>query len=611
MADVPNLTFELRAVITAHNAPPGVPRWCMRDGRALRPATWGGHFVSVDTANRAGRAAELRNALVDKVIADHAAKGLVMRADVERAMRKVARDLFTPGATLEEAYEDTAVITIRSGEETISSVSAPYLIAEMLGQAADALGGLEGRDVLEVGSGGYNAALLRELVGPSGSVTTIDILAEVTERASACLAAAGYHDVTVVCADAQHPIEPGRRYDLIIVTAGAWDIPPAWREQLTDDGVLVVPLRTLGMTRSWALRRSGDRLVSHSNHLCGFVSIKGDGTHQTRYVDIADGVHLRLDELNQRIDPAVVADLLTQPREEAWAGVSLPPRTVLADLNLWLAARLTREPGEFVVLTAQESAVTSGIVAPSWRFGTPATFDHDAFCYRSALRWTGRRFDLGAYAHGPKAAAAAGRMVEHMRAWVDAGCPSPVLFVLPAHTPRATCRTGWFCSGGTAASSSPSPPRRTGGRNARHHRAGNRVRAERHPRRRRSRERVRHQHRRQLRLGRHRQRRLRDEFGRVGGAHHLGAVASAGRRRRRRPAEADRAPNDLLRVAFAARHPPGQTQPFADQLRSRLAGRSRAAAVSCGGVVAGRAAAHRVSTAAATRPGPQGPGRAW
>ncbi|MGQ0773536.1 MAG: hypothetical protein ACT4NY_03810 [Pseudonocardiales bacterium] len=55
-----------------------------------------------------------------------------MRADVERAMRKVARDLFTPGIPLEEAYEDTAVITIRRGEEAISSVSAPYLIAEML-----------------------------------------------------------------------------------------------------------------------------------------------------------------------------------------------------------------------------------------------------------------------------------------------------------------------------------------------------------------------------------------------------------------------------------------------------------------------------------------------
>ena len=239
----------------------------------------------------------------------------------------------------------------------------------------------------------------------------------------------------VVCADAEHPIEPGHRYDLIIVTVGAWDIPPAWRDQLTDDGVLVVPLRTFGITKSWALRRRGDRLVSESRRQCGFVSMQGDGAHEMRYLDIADGVHLRLDE-GQQVDhdPAVVGALLTQPREEAWVGVSLPPVTVLADLNLWLATRLTHET-HFVVLTAQATAVKSGIVAPGWRFGTPATLDEATFAYRSALRWTGRRFDLGAYAHGTGAAAAAGRMVEHMRAWVDAGKPAPRLHVLPAHTP--------------------------------------------------------------------------------------------------------------------------------------------------------------------------------
>ncbi len=396
--------------------------------------------MSVDTASRAERAEELRNALVDKIITDHAAKGVAMRADVERAMRKVSRDLFTPGIPLEEAYEDTAVITIRRGEQAISSVSAPYLIAEMLGQAADALGSLEGRDVLEIGSGGYNASLLAELVGPSGSVTTVDIDPEVTDRAAACLAA-GYHDVTVVCADAEHLIEPGRRYDLIIVTAGAWDVPPAWRDQLTDDGVLVVPLRTFGITKSWALRHRGDRLVSESHRQCGFVSMQGDGAHEVRYVDIADGVHLRLDE-GQQIAPAVLDGLLAQPREEAWVGVSLPPRTTLVDLNLWLATRLTREAGEFVVLTAQETAIESGIVAPSWRFGTPATLHDGTLAYRSVLRWTGRRFDLGVYAHGTEAAAAAGRMVEHMRAWVDAGSPPPVLHVLPAHAPDGDLPAG-------------------------------------------------------------------------------------------------------------------------------------------------------------------------
>ncbi|MEW2538582.1 methyltransferase, FxLD system [Micromonospora chalcea] len=395
--------------------------------------------MSVDTMS----SDDLRDAMVDQLVADHAAKGLTMRPEVEAALRVVPRELYTPGVPMEEAYRsDTAVVTKRLGDETVSSVSAPWLIAEMLGQAADALtGGLHGRHVLEIGSGGYNASLLRELVGPSGSVTTVDIDPEVTERAVACLAVAGYGDVSVVCADAEQPIDLGRCYDLIIVTAGAWDIPAAWIAQLAEDGVLVVPLRTFGMPRSWALRRVGDRLVSHSQRLCGFVAMRGTGAHEMRYVDIAAGVHLRLDE-GQQVDPESVGGLLSQPQEQAWAGVGLPPRSVLADLDLWLAARLADEVDQFVVLSAQQEAVDAGIVAPAWRFGTPAALHEGTFSYRSTLRWTDDTFDLGACAHGPDAAAAAGRMAGHMRAWVDAGEPSPVLHVLPAGTPDGALPAG-------------------------------------------------------------------------------------------------------------------------------------------------------------------------
>ncbi|MEV4251698.1 methyltransferase, FxLD system [Spirillospora sp. NPDC049652] len=393
--------------------------------------------MTVDTLE----SAHLRNRMVDQLIADQAAKGLMLPASVEAALRTVPRELYAPNTPLPEAYANSAIVTKRRGEESISSVSAPFLIAEMLGQAVDALDGLKGRHVLEIGSGGYNASLLAELVGPAGSVTTVDIDPEVTGRASACLAAAGYHDVEVVCADGEHPVGPGRRYDLIIVTAGAWDIPAAWREQLTDGGVLVVPLRTFGLTRSWALRRAGQELVSHSHRQCGFVSVQGAGAHEVRYLDIADGVHLRLDE-DQQVDPAMVTELMLQHRQQAWTGLSLAPRTVLADLDLWLATRLVGEADEFVILTAQEAAVESGVVAPAWRFGTPATVETGAFCYRSQLLWTGQRFDVGAIAHGPHGSAAAKRMVEHMRAWVDEDSPSPALRVLAAQTPDGDLPAG-------------------------------------------------------------------------------------------------------------------------------------------------------------------------
>ena len=395
--------------------------------------------MGVDTVS----SESLHAAMVDDLIADHADKGLTMRPEVEAALRAVPRHLFTPEALLTHAYNaQEAVVTKRVGDQALSSVSAPWLIAEMLGQAVDAVdGGLRDRHVLEIGSGGYNAALLRELVGPSGSVTTVDIDSDVTDRATVCLAAAGYGDVTVVCADADEPVVPGRPFDLIIVTVGAWDIPPAWMGQLVEGGTVVVPLRTFGMTRSWALRRTGDRLVSRSQRLCGFVSMRGAGAHDVEYVDIAPGVHLRLDE-GQQVDAAAVGALLAQPPAQEWAGVSLPPRTVLADLDLWLATRLSDAGQQFVVLTAQQDAVDAGVVAPAWRFGTPAALDHGRFCYRSALRWSDGMFDLGARAHGSAAGAAAGRMVEPMRAWVAAGTPPPVLHVAPAGTPDGDLPAG-------------------------------------------------------------------------------------------------------------------------------------------------------------------------
>jgi protein-L-isoaspartate(D-aspartate) O-methyltransferase len=396
--------------------------------------------MSVDTVS----AESLRAAMVDQLVTDQTDKGLTIRPEVEAALRRVPRHLFTPDASLEDAYRfDLAVITKRRADEAVSSVSASWLIAEMLGQAADAVeGGMAGKHVMEIGSGGYNAALLRELVGPAGSVTTVDIDSDVTDRATACLTAAGYHDVTVICVDAEQPIDTHQTLDLIIATVGAWDVSPAWTAQLADGGTLVVPLRTYGMTRSWALRRRGDRLASQSQRLCGFVSMRGDGAHEMRYVDVASGVHLRLDENQQHIDTQAVGELLTQPPVQVWAEVSLPPSTVLADLDMWLATRAADAGEQFVVLTAQEEAVDAGIVAPAWRFGTPAVVHGGTFCYRSALRWAEGQFDLGARAHGPDAETVAERMVAQMRGWLDAGSPSPSLQVLPAETPDGALPAG-------------------------------------------------------------------------------------------------------------------------------------------------------------------------
>lgn len=77
-------------------------------------------------------------------------------------------------------------------------------------------------------------------------MTTIDIDEDVVDGARQGLAAAGYDNVQMVCGDGEYGYPDHAPYDRIIVTAGAWDIPPAWTDQFARDGRIVVPLRCGG-----------------------------------------------------------------------------------------------------------------------------------------------------------------------------------------------------------------------------------------------------------------------------------------------------------------------------------------------------------------------------
>jgi protein-L-isoaspartate O-methyltransferase len=77
--------------------------------------------------------------------------------------------------------------------------------------------------ILEVGSGGYNAALIQELVGSDGHVTTVDIDPDVTARARTCLDATGYRQVDVVLADADAGVPPPRAVQAITEATATLD----------------------------------------------------------------------------------------------------------------------------------------------------------------------------------------------------------------------------------------------------------------------------------------------------------------------------------------------------------------------------------------------------
>jgi protein-L-isoaspartate(D-aspartate) O-methyltransferase len=230
-------------------------------------------------------AAELRDRLVERLRTSRA-----LSSDaVARAFRTVPRERFVPGYALEEVYRDQAIVTKNEDGVPVSSSSQPAMMALMLEQ----LDVRPWMNVLEIGAGtGYNAALLSELVGPTGSVTTIEIDAEVVAWARERLRRANYERVRVIEGDGGDGWPEGAPYDRIELTVGAADIAPAWVEQLKPGGILVLPLWVNTVQICLALVKEEGRLRSVSSLPCGFTRIRGRLAGRDQYRELLPGVIL-------------------------------------------------------------------------------------------------------------------------------------------------------------------------------------------------------------------------------------------------------------------------------------------------------------------------------
>jgi protein-L-isoaspartate(D-aspartate) O-methyltransferase len=275
---------------------------------------------------------------------------------VQDAFARVPRHVFVPEVGAAAAYRDEALV-IKCGPDglPVSSSSQPGMMAIMLEQ----LDLRRGHRVLEIGTGsGYNAAVMAEVVGPGGQVVSVDIDPELVARAEASLLEAGYFDVSVRCADGGYGAAGDAPFDRIIVTAGAWDIAPAWLDQLGPRGRLVLPLSLRGMQLSVALERARDVWVSKSAWRCGFVPMLGDfaGPERVFRLDEPEPLFAQMSD-GSPIDGSALRRALTGPvtnvAVQALVGVG-----EIADLDLWLTltnrdlARLTvlAAPGGWLAL---------------------------------------------------------------------------------------------------------------------------------------------------------------------------------------------------------------------------------------------------------------------
>ncbi|HZD15614.1 MAG TPA: methyltransferase, FxLD system [Pseudonocardiaceae bacterium] len=376
------------------------------------------------------RAATLREAMV----AELRELAAIRSTEVAEAFLAVPRHMFAPGEPLDSAYAANKSVLSRQNAQgvVVTTVSAANIQAVMLEQARLR----EGMRVLEIGSGGYNAALIAELVGEAGEVTSVDIDPRVIARARGCLDAAGYGRVRTVVGDAEHGVADHAPYDRVIVTARAWDIAPAWVEQLARDGRIVLPLRLRGLTRSVVLDRVADepgaRFAGGDVRLCSFVPMQGAGAYQERVMALDGGrVELRLDA-DLPCDPSRLGAALFGPTVQQWSGVEFDRPDLL---EFWVAANAPMSG----ILTAQQQPIDDGLVGPASALGVVTLLSRESFAYRMKRPILGTdRFETGVRAHGPNAGRLAEEYVDLLRRWRSSRRESsggqPRLDVFPAST---------------------------------------------------------------------------------------------------------------------------------------------------------------------------------
>ena len=214
------------------------------------------------------RAAGLRESMVA-----HLERSGALRAPrVAAAMRAVPRHRFVPAVPLDEAYADRAIAIKMLGSEIVSSISQPGMIVAML----ELLAPEPGDRVLEIGTGSaYNAALLAEMVGSAGSVTTVELDLELAGRARATLADLGYGNVRVIAGDGTLAGAADAPFDRLVVTARSDDVATAWWDSVRPGARLVVPLR-LDNAGEYAIGfvLRGERLVSIGAYPCAFIAMR-------------------------------------------------------------------------------------------------------------------------------------------------------------------------------------------------------------------------------------------------------------------------------------------------------------------------------------------------
>jgi protein-L-isoaspartate(D-aspartate) O-methyltransferase len=180
------------------------------------------------------------------------------------AIGKVPRHAFFDDALLSHAYEDKA-FPIGEGQ----TISQPYTVAFQ----TEKLEIKPGDKVLEIGTGsGYQACVLLEM---GAKVYTIEYNKNLYEGTRDFLPQLGYNPFFFY-GDGSKGLPVRAPYDKIIVTAGAPTVPEALIKQLSDKGILVVPVGNRDKQMMLKLTKNGDKVIKEEFDFFSFVPLLGE-----------------------------------------------------------------------------------------------------------------------------------------------------------------------------------------------------------------------------------------------------------------------------------------------------------------------------------------------
>lgn len=175
---------------------------------------------------------------------------------------------------IQTLYANRPIILFGDDDQDVpSTISQPAFVLRML----DLLQLKPGHKVFELGAGsGWNAALIGHLVGSEGHVTSLEIIPQLAQRAAETIESIGIANVHIVAGDGAEGYEGSAPYDRAIFTAGAFDLPHHFYEQLRDGGLLLVVIKNEGGGDNlFLLRKTGDHFESMESQPCGFVQLRG------------------------------------------------------------------------------------------------------------------------------------------------------------------------------------------------------------------------------------------------------------------------------------------------------------------------------------------------